>query len=101
MDYNTKNPKNAFIISGQTQVDSAMRLFLEKQTYFPFRSFLEFQLGENCVLTRVATKNGHYMQQMVKWNRQTKEFVPLVQYQTADGGIVNFENIKCDDHEVL
>lgn len=101
MDYNNKNPENRFEISGHQQIDIAVRLYLEKQVYYPLESFLEFRLGKDCVLTRVATKSGLYMQHLLKWNKQTKEFMPLLQYKRTNGDLVKFEEIDCGDQEVL
>lgn len=101
VDYNATNVGSPFVISGHQEIDGAMKAYLDKQTFYPFQSFLEFQLGEDYVLTRVTTKHGHYMQHLLKWNREKRALMPLTEYKPSDGELVRFEDVKCSDQEVL
>lgn len=98
---NERYPTEPFIITGQKIIESILASYLSKQTRFPFRSFLEFQLGEGCVLTRVKTKYGHFMQHLVKMNCDTGEFVPFQKYKTSEEEVTEFEDIECNAREKL
>lgn len=86
--------------TNNSHLDKAIQLNL-KFAECKLRVFLEVELGNNLVLSGIATKYGHFIQHVLLRKRDTGEFVDIEQFKTEATGLIQLEEIICKEDEQM
>lgn len=86
--------------TSQSHIDKAIQLNL-KFAECKLRAFLEAELGENLVLSGIATKYGHFIQHVLVRKSDTGEFVGVEKFKAEAGGLIQLDEIICKDDEQM